>query len=51
MVRQTVRWLASSLVLLFVITAATFVLATLAPGDAAKAILSSQSGSYTQQQY
>jgi peptide/nickel transport system permease protein len=51
MVRQTGRWLASSLVLLFVITAATFVLATLAPGDAAKAILSSQSGSYTQQQY
>jgi peptide/nickel transport system permease protein len=38
-------------VLLFVITAATFVLASLAPGDAAKAILSSSSGSYTQQQY
>jgi peptide/nickel transport system permease protein len=51
MLRQTVRWLASSLVLLFVITAATFVLASLAPGDAAKAILSSQSGSYTAQQY
>jgi peptide/nickel transport system permease protein len=34
-----------------VITAATFVLASLAPGDAAKAILSSQSGSYTTQQY
>lgn len=51
MIRPTVRWLASSLVLLFVITAATFVLATLAPGDAAKAILSSQSGSYTPQQY
>jgi peptide/nickel transport system permease protein len=51
MFRQTVRWLASSLVLLFVITALTFVLASLAPGDAAKAILSSQSGSYTAQQY
>jgi peptide/nickel transport system permease protein len=34
-----------------VITAATFVLASMAPGDAAKAILSSQSGSYTMQQY
>jgi peptide/nickel transport system permease protein len=51
MPRQTARWLVSSLVLLFVITAATFVLASLAPGDAAKAILSSQSGSYTTQQY
>jgi peptide/nickel transport system permease protein len=44
-------WLVSSLVLLFVITALTFVLASMAPGDAAKAILSSQSGSYTVQQY
>ena len=51
MLRDTVRWLVSSLVLLFVITALTFVLASLAPGDAAKAILSSQSGSYTVQQY
>ena len=51
MLRQTARWLVSSLVLLFVITAATFVLASMAPGDAAKAILSSQSGSYTMQQY
>jgi peptide/nickel transport system permease protein len=51
MLRQTVRWLVSSLVLLFVITALTFVLASIAPGDAAKAILSSQSGSYTAQQY
>ena len=51
MLRQTARWLVSSLVMLFVITAATFVLASLAPGDAAKAILSSQSGSYTTQQY
>jgi peptide/nickel transport system permease protein len=51
MVRQTMWWLVSSLVLLFVITALTFVLASMAPGDAAKAILSSQSGSYTVQQY
>jgi peptide/nickel transport system permease protein len=46
-----VRWLVSSLVLLFVITVLTFLLASMAPGDAAKAILSSQSGSYTVQQY
>jgi len=51
MLRHTVRWLVSSLVLLFVITVLTFVLASMAPGDAAKAILSSQSGSYTVQQY
>ena len=51
MLRDAVRWLVSSLVLLFVITALTFVLASMAPGDAAKAILSSQSGSYTVQQY
>jgi peptide/nickel transport system permease protein len=51
MLRHITRWLVSSLVLLFVITALTFVLASMAPGDAAKAILSSQSGSYTAQQY
>ena len=51
MLRHTVRWLVSSLVLLFVITVLTFLLASTAPGDAAKAILSSQSGSYTVQQY
>jgi peptide/nickel transport system permease protein len=51
MLRHNARWLVSSLVLLFVITALTFVLASMAPGDAAKAILSSQSGSYTAQQY
>jgi peptide/nickel transport system permease protein len=51
MFRHIARWLASSLVLLFLITALTFVLASMAPGDAAKAILSSQSGSYTAQQY
>jgi peptide/nickel transport system permease protein len=51
MLRQMARWLVSSVVLLFVITALTFVLASMAPGDAARAILSSQSGSYTAQQY
>ena len=51
MLRDAVRWLVSSLVLLFVITVLTFLLASMAPGDAAKAILSSQSGSYTVQQY
>jgi len=49
--RWAARWLASSALMLFLVTAATFVLASMAPGDAAKAILSSQSGSYTQQQY
>ena len=51
MVRAAVRWLASSIVLLFVVTVLTFVLVSLAPGDAAKSILSSQSGSYTPEQY
>ena len=51
MFRHVARWLASSLVMLFAITALTFVLASMAPGDAARAILSSQSGSYTAQQY
>ncbi|HEX5121336.1 MAG TPA: ABC transporter permease [Pseudonocardiaceae bacterium] len=51
MVKETVRWLVSSLVLLFVVTALTFVLVSLAPGDAAKAILSGQSTGYTNQQY
>jgi peptide/nickel transport system permease protein len=37
--------------MLFAITALTFVLASMAPGDAARAILSSESGSYTAQQY
>lgn len=51
MVRQIVRWLVSSVIMLFAITALTFILASMAPGDAAKAILSSSSGSYTRQQY
>jgi peptide/nickel transport system permease protein len=51
MLRATSRWLASSVVLLFVVTAATFLLSSLAPGNAAKAILSGQTTSYTQAQY
>jgi peptide/nickel transport system permease protein len=51
MIRATVRWLGSSLILLFAVTALTFLLSALAPGDAAKAILSGQSTSYTPQQY
>jgi peptide/nickel transport system permease protein len=50
MVGTALRWLASSVALLFVVTALTFVLSSLAPGDAATAILSSQSGSYTPEQ-
>jgi len=51
MFRHVAQWLVSSLVMLLAITALTFVLASMAPGDAARAILSSQSGSYTAQQY
>ena len=51
MFRHVARWLGVSLIMLFTITALTFVLASMAPGDAAKAILSSESGSYTAQQY
>jgi peptide/nickel transport system permease protein len=50
-VRATLRWLLSSAALLLVVTGLTFVLDSLAPGDAARAILSSQSGSYTPEQY
>lgn len=51
MLRATSRWLASSVVLLFVVTVLTFLLSSLAPGNAAKAILSGQTTSYTQAQY
>jgi peptide/nickel transport system permease protein len=51
MVRATVRWLTSSIVLLFAVTVLTFLLSALAPGDAAKAILSGQTTSYTPGQY
>src|SRR6266545_3715755 len=51
MIRATVRWLGSSIALLFAVTVLTFVLSALAPGDAAKAILSGQTTSYTPEQY
>lgn len=51
MVRGVIRWLASSLVLLFVVTVLTFTLVSLAPGDAAKSILSGQGMAYTPGQY
>lgn len=51
MIRATVRWLISSVCLLFAVTAVTFMLTALAPGDAAKAMLSGQTTSYTPQQY
>jgi peptide/nickel transport system permease protein len=51
MIRATARWLASSVVLLFAVTVLTFLLTALAPGDAAKAILSGQTTSYSPEQY
>ncbi len=51
MIRATLRWFASSVVLLFVVTVLTFVLTSLAPGDAAKTVLSGQTTSYTPEQY
>ncbi|MGI5241848.1 ABC transporter permease [Dactylosporangium sp. CA-139066] len=51
MLRAAVRWLVSSVTLLFVVTGLSFVLVSLAPGDAATSILSSQSGTYTPEQY
>ncbi|GAA5193692.1 ABC transporter permease [Rugosimonospora acidiphila] len=51
MLRAALRWLLSSAALLFVVTALTFVLVSLAPGDAAKAILSNQSSTYSPEQY
>jgi peptide/nickel transport system permease protein len=51
MIRATARYLGSSVVLLFAVTVLTFVLSALAPGDAAKAMLSGQTTSYTEEQY
>lgn len=51
MIKATIRWAASSVLLLFTVTVLTFLLSALAPGDAAKAILSGQTTSYTQAQY
>jgi peptide/nickel transport system permease protein len=51
MIRAAARWLASSALLLFAVTVLTFLLTALAPGDAAKAMLSGQTTSYTPEQY
>lgn len=51
MVRSVLRWSLSSLALLFVVTGLTFVLVSVAPGDAARTILTSQSSTYTPEQY
>ena len=51
MIRATARWLGYSTAMLFAVTVLTFVLSALAPGDAAKAILSGQTTSYTPEQY
>lgn len=51
MIRSALRWLLSSVALLFVVSVLTFVLVSLAPGDAARTVLSSQSSTYTPEQY
>ena len=51
MIRSALRWLLSSVALLFVVSVLTFVLVSLAPGDAARSVLSSQSSTYTPEQY
>lgn len=51
MIRATVRWIGTSAALLFIVTVLTFVLAALAPGDAARSILESSHSTYTSQQY
>jgi peptide/nickel transport system permease protein len=51
MVRTAARWLISSVILLFVVTILTFVLVTISPGNAARAILGGESATYTQAQY
>jgi peptide/nickel transport system permease protein len=50
MIRIATRWLISSLALLFAVTALTFVLASLAPGSAVRAVLGADT-SVTPQQY
>jgi len=51
MIRATMRWLVTSALLLFAVTVLTFLLSDLAPGDAAKAMLSGGTTSYTSRQY
>jgi peptide/nickel transport system permease protein len=50
MIRIAARWLVSSVALLFAVTALTFVLASLAPGSAVRAVLGAQT-SVSPQQY
>jgi peptide/nickel transport system permease protein len=50
MIRIAARWLVSSVALLFAVTALTFVLASLAPGSAVRAVLGANT-SVTPQQY
>jgi len=50
MIRIATRWLLSSVALLFAVTALTFVLASLAPGSAVRAVLGTET-SVTPQQY
>jgi peptide/nickel transport system permease protein len=50
MIRIAARWLVSSVALLFAVTALTFVLASLAPGSAVRAVLGADT-SVTPQQY
>jgi peptide/nickel transport system permease protein len=50
MIRIATRWLVSSVALLFAVTALTFVLASLAPGSAVRAVLGTET-SVTPQQY
>ncbi len=50
MIRVAARWLVSSVVLLFAVTALTFVLASLAPGSAVRAVVGADT-SVTPQQY
>ncbi len=50
MIRVTVRWVISSVALLFAVTALTFVLASLAPGSAVRAVVGADT-SVTPQQY
>lgn len=50
MIRFAARWLVSSVILLFAVTALTFVLASLAPGSAVRAVVGADT-SVTPQQY
>lgn len=51
MIRGLARWLMSSLALLLAVTGLTFILVSIAPGDAARAVLNGQGAGYTPEQY